>query len=166
MNPGQEDSDHNGTGDACEPQTPRPPPRPPRRPRSSRRSSRLLRRATRVRLRQTTDGQFVLGERISAPTARLLAATGCAARSFTAGVRGTQIQRVVFKLDGKRIGTVTKKNKAGLYALRVNPNSLKVGVHRLTVTVTFNASTQTKSRTLRGSFQRCGKRLIAPRFTG
>jgi hypothetical protein len=48
----------------------------------------------------------------------------------------------------------------------VNPQRLSLGIHRLVATVTFEASRNAKSRTLRSSFQRCGKRLIAPRFTG
>lgn len=110
--------------------------------------------------------QLVLGERVSGGSARLISATGCASRSFTARVRGAQIKRVVFRLDGKRIGTVTKRNKAGLYALRINPAKYRIGVHRLVVTVTFNSASRTKARTLRASFQRCANRLVAPRFTG
>jgi Thrombospondin type 3 repeat len=115
---------------------------------------------------QQPGEQLVLGERIAAPTARLLAAGGCAAKPFTAGVRGTQIARVIYKLDGRRLAVVTKRNSKGLYALRVNPAKYRVGVHRLVVTVVFNAGTGTKAKTLRASFQRCGTRLIAPRFTG
>ena len=110
--------------------------------------------------------QLVLGERVSAGTARLISATGCASRTFSARVRGSQIKRVVFRLDGKRIGTVTKRNKAGLYALRINPAKYRIGVHRLVVTVTFKSASRTKARTLRASFQRCANRLVAPRFTG
>ena len=110
--------------------------------------------------------QLVLGERVSAGRARLIAATGCASRTFTAGVRGTQIARVVFKLDGKRIGTVTKKNAKGLYALRINPAKYRIGVHRLVVTVRFKASSRTATRTLRSAFQRCARQLVSPRFTG
>lgn len=106
--------------------------------------------------------QLVLGERISGGTARLVAPTGCQSRAFNARVRGSQIARVVFTLDGKRIKTVTK----GAYALRVNPANYRVGVHRLVVKVTFTAASHTKTRTLRVSFQRCGQRLVMPRFTG
>lgn len=111
-------------------------------------------------------GQIVLGERISAGSARLIAASGCQSRTFSARVRGSQIARVVFRLDGRKVATVTKRNAKGFYALRVNPAKFRVGVHRLVVTVTFTAASHTKARTLRASFQRCGERLIAPRFTG
>jgi hypothetical protein len=41
-----------------------------------------------------------------------------------------------------------------------------IGVHRIVATVTFKASTKKKPAKFRISFQRCAKRLIAPRFTG
>ena len=150
MNAGQEDTDRNGVGDACtsvnEPvvaaeQQSAPAPAAP-------------------------SNQIVLGQRIAGGTARLVSASGCASRTFTAGVRGTGIARVVFTLDGKRLRTVTKRNAKGLYAVRINPSKFRVGVHRLVVRVTFQPNRNTAARTLRGAFQRCAKRLIAPRFTG
>jgi hypothetical protein len=96
-------------------------------------------------------------------SARLLAPTGCASHSFSARVRGAGIASVVFRLDGKKLKSV---KKAGVFSARVNPASLRIGVHRLVATVKFQASRKAKSRTLRSSFQRCGNRLIAPRFTG
>jgi hypothetical protein len=110
--------------------------------------------------------QLVLGERIAAGTARLLAASGCQSRTFSARVRGSQIARVVFTLDGKRVKTLAKRNAKGFYALRINPAKYRIGVHRLVVQVTFTAASHTKARTLRASFQRCGSRLVSPRFTG
>lgn len=108
----------------------------------------------------------VLGERVSSATARMVAAEGCAARAFRARVRGTQIASVVFVLDGKRIATVTKPNRAGVYSIRVNPARLGLGVHRLVATVRFKSSARTAPKTLRAAFQRCGRQLVAPRFTG
>jgi hypothetical protein len=156
-NPGQEDTNGNGMGDACEaPSGQNPPPPGGETPPPAQTTAPV-----------TQPGQqIVLGERITPGRARLIAPSGCASRTFTAGVRGTQIARVVFKLDGKRIGTVTKRNAKGLYALRINLAKYRVGVHRLVVTVRFKAESQTATRTLRASFQRCAKRLVSPRFTG
>ena len=64
------------------------------------------------------------------------------------------------------VASVTKRNSKGLYALRLNPAKLRVGVHRLSVTVVFKPGTGTKPRTFRSAFQRCAKQLLAPRFTG
>jgi Thrombospondin type 3 repeat len=187
-NPGQEDTNGNGMGDACE-QTSQPNCQQQHAGEADTDGDGVVDACdstpngstsnnTESTPQQTVAGeqqqapaadqgnQLVLGERVAAGTARLLAPSGCASRTFTARVRGTQIKRVVFKLDGKRIGTVTKRNKAGLYALRINPAKYRIGVHRLVVTVTFNSASRTKARTLRASFQRCAHRLVAPRFTG
>ena len=110
--------------------------------------------------------QIVAGERIIPGSARLLAPTGCVSRAFNARVRGVNVQKVVFKLDGKTIKTLTKPNSAALYAVRINPKNLKIGVHRITATITFKAATKKKAQTIRISFQRCPQRLTAPRFTG
>jgi hypothetical protein len=42
---------------------------------------------------------------------------------------------------------------------------LRRGVHRLTATVRFKASTSPKTKKLSLSFQRCGGRRLGPRFT-
>jgi hypothetical protein len=110
--------------------------------------------------------QLVLPERIVPGTARLTGPTGCVARAFYARVRGTKIASVVFFLDGKRVLRLHKPNLKGTYALRVNPKKLRLGVHRVVANVTFQASSRTKPKTARLSFQRCGRGLAAPRFTG
>ena len=50
--------------------------------------------------------------------------------------------------------------------MRINPRQLRIGVHRLVVSVTFQKGTGTKPKTMRLSFQRCAKKLVTPRFTG
>jgi hypothetical protein len=69
-------------------------------------------------------------------------------------------------LDGKKVKTLTKPDRKGIFQLRVNPAKMKTGVHRLVVNVTFEANSGTRPRTLRLSFQRCAKKLAPPRFTG
>lgn len=110
--------------------------------------------------------QIVAGERIAPGTARLLGPTGCAANTFSAGVRGTKIASVVFKLDGKTIARLTKPSARNLFQVRINPRKLRVGVHRLVATIRFDAGSNTRPRTLRLSFQRCARKLRTPRFTG
>lgn len=158
-NADQADADGDGMGDACEPVI--PPVTPPT-DNTTPPADQTLAPTTESGPAPTGD-QLVLGERIGAVRARLLAPTGCTAHSFSARVRGVGIAKVVFRLDGKKLKTV---NKAGTFSARVNPARLSLGVHRLVATVTFQASRKAKSRTLRSSFQRCGNRLIAPRFTG
>jgi hypothetical protein len=69
-------------------------------------------------------------------------------------------------LDGKVVKKVKNTKNAALVQLRVNPARLKIGIHRLVVTVTFQSGSGTKPKTMRLSFQRCAKKLAAPRFTG
>src|SRR3954451_15987544 len=119
MDPGQEDSDHKGKGDACEPGSPpngggggggdtTPQPGPGAQQQAALGSD----SGSQPGSPPQPGAQEGLGERVAAPPARLLAPTGCTARPFTAGVRGTGIARVVFRLDGKRIATVTTRNRS------------------------------------------------------
>ena len=122
--------------------------------------------------------QLVLGEKVVPGSARLVAPTGCVARVFKARVRGTQIAKVVFRLDGRKIATLTKPNSGAFFQIRVNPAKYKIGVHRIVATVivqnvTLDPATNQvvgrqnqKARTLHISFQRCARKLAAPRFTG
>jgi hypothetical protein len=110
--------------------------------------------------------QIVLGERILPGSARLVGPTGCVAKAFNARVSGQNIAKVVFVLDGKRIKTLTKPNAGTRFQVRINPANFKIGVHRLRATITFLAATKKAPQTLRLSFQRCAKKLAAPRFTG
>jgi hypothetical protein len=110
--------------------------------------------------------QIVLGERVVPGSARLLAPTGCVGRAFNARVSGQNVAKVVFKLDGKTIKTLTKPNAGTRFQVRVNPAKMKIGVHRILATVNFTAATKKAPQTFRISFQRCAKKLAAPRFTG
>jgi hypothetical protein len=110
--------------------------------------------------------QIVAGERILPGSARLLAPTGCVSRAFNARVSGVNVATVVFKLDGKKIKTLKAPNAGTRFQIRVNPAKFKIGVHRIVATVTFKPSTKKAAQTFRISFQRCAKKLAAPRFTG
>lgn len=110
--------------------------------------------------------QIVLGERIAPGSARLLAPTGCASRAFNARVSGQNVAKVVFKVDGKTVKTLTKPNAGTRFQIRVDPAKMKIGVHRIVATVNFAAATKKQPQTFRISFQRCAKKLAAPRFTG
>jgi hypothetical protein len=114
----------------------------------------------------TQPEQLLLPERIVPGTARLLGPTGCVAKAFKARVRGTKMATLVFVLDGTVVKRVRNTKNAKVVALRINPAKFKVGVHRLVVNVTFRSGSGTKPKTMRLSFQRCAKKLVAPRFTG
>lgn len=110
--------------------------------------------------------QVVAGERVVPGSARLLGPTGCAARAFSARVSGQNVAKVVFTLDGKKLKTLTAPNAGTQFTVRINPARMKVGVHRIVATVTFKPETKKAPQSYRISFQRCAKKLAAPRFTG
>jgi hypothetical protein len=100
-------------------------------------------------------------------TARLRGPSGCVRGPFRATVRGSRIARVTFFVDGKRFRRISAPNGEGSrFSVRINPRGRGFGVHRVTARVEFAAGSQTKTRTLRLSFQRCRKQVVKPRFTG
>jgi hypothetical protein len=103
----------------------------------------------------------VLGEQIVSGKSRLLGPSGCAGKTVKATVKGSRIARVTFLLDGKKVKTV---KGPGSYS--VKSSTLKAGVHRIKARVTYEAASQTKSRTHFVTFQRCVERKIEPRFAG
>jgi len=83
-------------------------------------------------------------------------------------VRGSQIRRVVFTLDGKVARTLTKPNSGSRYVLTVNPNRLSRGIHRILANTTFSSQSKTPPRALRVTFSRCARGAVSapPNFTG
>lgn len=91
----------------------------------------------------------------------------CRRGPFTATVRGRSIRRVTFKLDGRPLRRVARRENR--FSVRVRARRLVVGRHRLTARVTFAAGSQTEPRTVRRRFAVCARLaipLIRPRFTG
>ena len=99
-------------------------------------------------------------------TAAIRGRTGCQGNPFSVVVRGRQIQRVVFTLDGRVVRTLTRPNSGTNYVLRVNPRTLRTGIHRILARTTFRSQSGTRPRVLRVTFSRCARRASAPAFTG
>jgi hypothetical protein len=110
-------------------------------------------------------GQIVAGIKVTKGTARLVGKTGCVNRRFTARVKGTNIANVTFLLDGYTIAG-SRVSAVGEWSVRINPAKLKRGKHRIVAQVVFTSKSNTKKKTLRLTFQRCGKQIVAPLFTG
>ena len=99
--------------------------------------------------------------------ARLRGPSGCVKGPFRATVRGSRIARVTFFVDGKRFRRINAPNGEGTrFTVKINPRGRGFGVHRVTARVQFASASQTQTRTLRLSFQRCRKQVVRPRFTG
>jgi hypothetical protein len=114
---------------------------------------------------QPPGEQEVAGERVPRGQARLAGATGCRAKPFKMSVRGSQIRRVVFRIDGKRVKTVRRAQNGRVYSISINPKRYSEGSHLVTAKVRFTAASNTESKTLRARFVRCVRR-VAPAFTG
>ena len=118
---------------------------------------------------QSTPQIKVSPARVRPGSAKLSGPSGCArtTRTVAATVTGRRIVKVTFSIDGKRVKTLTKANgKGGRWTLPIAVRKLSVGTHRVTVTVQFASSSQTKAKTLRFSFSRCRTPVARPQFTG
>lgn len=107
----------------------------------------------------------VLGQQAVSGRATLSGQTGCASRAFTATVRGRQISRVTFYVDGRKVRQVNARSGLTRFTARITPAGRRIGVHRVTARVVFTRASATRARTLVLAFQRCG-RAARPVFTG
>jgi hypothetical protein len=112
------------------------------------------------------DQQQILPAEIVSGTARMRGPSGCARNTFKTTVSGRRIQRVTFYLNGHRVARINAVRGQKRFVLRINPRGFGFGVHRVRARVEFAADSQTATRTLRLSFQRCARRAGAPQFTG
>jgi hypothetical protein len=106
------------------------------------------------------------GELCVRGTAAIRGRTGCAGSPFRVTVRGREITRVVFTLDGRVVRTLTRPNVGSTFVLPVDPRRMRTGVHRVLARTTFTRQSGTRARTLRVTFSRCARRASAPAFTG
>ena len=113
----------------------------------------------------TLEAQQVLPEEIVSGTAKLRGPSGCVKRAFKATVRGRQIARVTFYVDGRKHKRVVAKVGQRVFKATIRPGK-SVGVHRVTARVVFKASSRTRARTLRLSYRKCVRQVVTPQFTG
>ncbi|MDX6677219.1 MAG: hypothetical protein QOE31_1271 [Solirubrobacteraceae bacterium] len=115
----------------------------------------------------TPPGPAPAGGKICARgTAAIRGRTGCQGTVFNVTVNGRQISRVVFALDGKVVRTLTRPNSGTRYVLKVNPRTMRNGVHRIIARTTFVKQSGTRARVLRVTFSKCARRATSPAFTG
>jgi hypothetical protein len=90
-----------------------------------------------------------------------------ASSSYLASVSGKDIASATFTLNGHKLGTVTKANAKGAFALRVG--GVKAGhVYHLSIKVVFTSATSNRSVTIKKTLARCAAvhHASTPRFTG
>ena len=99
-------------------------------------------------------------------TAAITGRSGCQARPFRVVVRGSQIRRVTFRLDGRKVLSLTKPDRGTRFTLLVRPGTMSAGTHRVTATASFTKASSTPARVLRVAFQRCIRKVSRPVFAG
>jgi hypothetical protein len=106
--------------------------------------------------------------RVRPGSATLRGPTGCPTTSAVAAtVTGRRIVKVTFYVDNKKVKTLTHANKSGgRWVLPMNVKRFAFGSHRVQARIQFARTSQTKSRTLRLSFNRCRPSIVKPKFTG
>jgi hypothetical protein len=108
----------------------------------------------------------VKGVKVVRGRARLAGARTCPIRPFNVRVTGRQIRRVTFFVDGRRLGSVTRRI-GGQYRASVDPRRLRAGVHRVRARVEFVRGAG-PARTMNMSFRVCARpaQRVQPQFTG
>jgi hypothetical protein len=100
-------------------------------------------------------------------SARISGTVGCAAGTYAvSSVRGSQIRRVTFFVNGKKVQTLTKPNAGTQYRYRARTTSLKFGTYKVRARVEFVTASGTKAKDLRLTYSRCKPRVVKPQFTG
>jgi hypothetical protein len=79
----------------------------------------------------------------------------CSTRPFFAWVSGYRISRVSFRLNGRKLKTVSVADWRGRYGVRVRPGRLSVGRHVVAARVEFVQGSSLKRRTVRLRFRKC-----------
>lgn len=87
----------------------------------------------------------------------------CVRSSARIRVRGRNISRVTYKLNGKRI----KRAKGNKTSVKIKAKKLRrKKVNRVTARITFKSATAAKAQTKRFTLTRCARRAVKPKFTG
>ena len=80
----------------------------------------------------------------------------CVERPFLAWVRANRVRRVHFRLDGRKLKTVSVADWRGRYGVRVRPGQLRKGPHVVNARIEFLRDSGLEDRTVRLRFRNCG----------
>jgi hypothetical protein len=108
-----------------------------------------------------------------APRPRLLFASAaargpgrCVVRPFRVAVRGANILRVDFSVDGRFISRATRRDATGAFRATISPRGLSDRLHRVIARVVFRPAARSRARMLLMTFRRCPRPIARPVFTG
>jgi hypothetical protein len=79
-------------------------------------------------------------------------------RSVRVVVTGREIERIAFRLNGRRVGSLTRPNDGSRWVLTRRTRSLRVGRHRVVARVVFTERSERSAATLDGTIRRCAPR--------
>ncbi len=94
-------------------------------------------------------------ERMGSRVAKASTRKGCGGRPFRAWVRATQVRRVSFRLNGRKLKTVSAADWRGRYGVVVRPARLRKGRHVLKAEIEFLRGADVEWRTVRFRFRNC-----------
>jgi uncharacterized repeat protein (TIGR01451 family) len=105
--------------------------------------------------------------RVRSGSAHLRGPKGCMRTAVVrVTVTGKRIEQVTFRVDGRRVKTLTKAARHGRWTLAMKMRKLALGRHRVQARVKFAADSQTAAKVLRFTVSKCGPPVVAPQFTG
>ena len=79
----------------------------------------------------------------------------CLLRPVNARVRGSAVRKVVFYLDGRRLRTVRRPDRAGRFGVTIQRRNLSPGRHKLRAKVIFTRAADRPPKFLSMTFRRC-----------
>jgi hypothetical protein len=94
-------------------------------------------------------------ERMGSRVAKASTRKGCGERPFRAWVRASQVRRVFFRLNGRKLKTVSAADWRGRYGVVVRPARLRKGRHVLKAEIEFLRGGDVARRTVRFRFRNC-----------
>ena len=81
-------------------------------------------------------------------------------------IMGSQIKRVTFYVNGRKVKSLTKVNDGKRYLLSYAVKALHVGDYKVRARVEFKPASKTSAKTYKLQFSRCAPRGVLPSFTG
>jgi hypothetical protein len=92
---------------------------------------------------------------------------GCLSSTYKIKVSGKHVTKVEIHIDGKLKKTFTGTGAANqTFTYKLVTKKYKNGIHKLVATTFFTPESQTATKRMRVTFQRCAKKSIKPKFTG
>jgi len=94
-------------------------------------------------------------ERMPARIAKADPPNGCTAAPFRAWVQANRVRRVAFRLNGRRLRTVSVADWRGRYGLTIRSRAMRNGTNVVKARVEFLEGSRTERRTVRFRFKKC-----------